>query len=106
MNCTETVVFFKDSLVNAVADALEWYLRQSGIDDVEHYLDDFIVIGPPNSSQCQSAMAILDNVCRQLRLPIAEHKRDSPTTCLTFLGIVIDTLKGELRLPTEKLDVL
>ena len=93
-------------IFNAVADALEWYLRQSGIDEVEHYLDDFIVIGPPNSSQCQSAMAILDNVCRQLRLPIAEHKRDGPTTCLIFLGIVIDTLKGELRLPTDKLQRL
>ncbi len=34
---------------------------------------------------------------------MAEHKRDGPTTCLIFLGIIIDTLAGELRLPAEKL---
>ncbi len=28
------------------------------------------------------------------------------TTCLTFLGILIDTLKGELRLPQDKLQRL
>ena len=37
---------------------------------------------------------------------MAEHKREGPTTCLTFLGIEIDTEKGELRLPKEKLECL
>ena len=37
---------------------------------------------------------------------MAEHKREGPTTCPTFLGIEIDTEKGELRLPKEKLERL
>ena len=51
----------RTKIFNAVADTLEWYLRQSGIDYVQHYLDDFIVVGPPNSvshvypGQCVSA---------------------------------------------------
>ena len=34
---------------------------------------------------------------------MAPHKRDGPTTCITFLGIQVDTVAGELRLPEEKL---
>ena len=34
------------------------------------------------------------------------HKQEGPTTCLVFLGILFDTLKGELRLPAEKLQCL
>ena len=41
-----------------------------------------------------------------LGVPIAEHKRNGPTTCLVFLGITIDTLEGELHLPEEKMDRL
>ena len=32
---------------NAVADALNWHLKQLGIVDVLHYLDDFIIVAPP-----------------------------------------------------------
>ncbi len=32
---------------NAVADALQWYLREVGIPRIEHNLDDFIIISPP-----------------------------------------------------------
>ncbi len=31
----------------AIADGLEWCLRQKGVTDVDHYLDDFITMGPP-----------------------------------------------------------
>ena len=90
-------------LFNAVADALEWYVRQQGVEHIGHYLDDFIVLGAPNSQECSSSITTLDRSCATLGVPVAEHKRDGPTTCLTFLGIEIDTKVGELRLPAEKL---
>lgn len=37
---------------------------------------------------------------------MAAHKRKGPTTCLSVLGIVIDTVAGELRLPADKLECL
>lgn len=79
-------------IFNAVADALNWYLHQSGIRHILHYLDDFIIITPPHSLEGQACMAILNRVCAALGVPIAEHKRDGPTTCLVFLGIEIDTV--------------
>ena len=90
-------------IFNAVADALEWCIRKRGVLHIFHYLDDFIVIGPPNSSVCAEALATLDQTCSQLGVPIADHKRDGPTTCLTYLGIEVDTVASQLRLPQEKL---
>ena len=90
-------------LFNAIADAIEWYLRQRGVQNVFHYLDDFIVVGPPDSTECADAIRVMDQSCTFLGVPIAEHKRDGPTTCLTFLGIEIDTVASQLRLPSEKL---
>ena len=93
-------------IFNAVADALNWHLLQAGIRYLLHYLDDFIIIGSPDSMECQAALAVLDHSCQLLGVPIAEHKRDGPTTCLTYLGIIIDTSAGELRLPADKLQRL
>ena len=93
-------------IFNAVTDALNWHLRQRGVQQVFHYLDDFVIVAPPNSPQCRDSMATLDMVCTELGVPIAEHKRGGPTTCMVFLGIEIDTVTAELRLPTEKLQRL
>ena len=51
-------------------------------------------------------MPILEEVCKQLGIPLALHKKDGPTTCIVFLGIEIDSVHGELRLPAEKMERL
>ena len=91
-------------IFNAVADALNWYLQQSGIPCILHYLDDFIIIASPDSPDCAAFLAILEKVCRVLGIPLAAHKRVGPTTLLLFLGIEIDTITGELSLPADKLE--
>ena len=63
----------------------------------------FSSLAPPASLECGEALATLDRACNWLAIPIAEHKREGPTTCLTFLGIEVDTLAGQLRLPDDKL---
>ena len=90
-------------IFNALADGLEWHLRNCGIRHVFQYLDDFIVVAPPHSSECAEALAIITQACANLGVPLAEHKRDGPTTCLTFLGIEVDTVASQLRLPLDKL---
>ena len=88
-------------IFNALADALSWHLQQASIPHLFHYLDDFVIIGLPRSPQCAHSLAILDRECSTLSVPMAPHKREGPTTCLSVLGIVIDTEIGELRLPAE-----
>jgi hypothetical protein len=90
-------------IFNAVADVLHWHLQRSGIHRIHHYLDDFIVLVPPRSPQCQQNLTTLQRECSRLGVTIAAHKTEGPTTCLVFLGIEIDTIAGELRLPDEKL---
>ncbi len=86
-----------------MADTLAWHLHRAGIPFIRHYLDDFIIVAPPTSSQCQESLSILDHECQALGVPIADHKRDGPTTCLTYLEIEVDTEMGQLRLPDDKL---
>ena len=90
-------------IFNALADGLEWHLRDQGICNIFHYLNDFIVVGPPHSSECAEALAIMTHACSTLGVPLAEHKREGPTSCLTFLGIEVDTGSSHLRLPEDKL---
>lgn len=90
-------------LFNAVADGIEWGLRRDSVHHVFHYLNDFIVIGAPRSPECAQALDTLNRLCQYLGVPIAEHKRDGSTTCLTFLEIEIETMTFELRLPIDKL---
>ena len=93
-------------IFNAVADALHWHLLQSGIPLLYHYLDDFVIIGPPAATQCAESLAILDRECAKLKVPMAAHKREGPATCLVVLGIEFDTMAGHLRLPRDKLERL
>lgn len=89
-------------IFNALADALNWHLlHQCGIHGVKHYLDDFIIVAPPQSPRCQEALSIFEHECSRLGVPLANHKKDGPTTRLTFLGIEIDSVAGELHLPAE-----
>ena len=91
-------------LFNIMADLLAWILKQQGVSEVLHYLDDFLTIGPSSSHTCQQNLDIIKEICLQLGVPLAMEKVEGPTTSLCFLGINIDTEKMEARLPDDKLD--
>ena len=93
-------------IFNAVADGLQWILQTNGIDPILHYLDDFLLFGHPNSDQCKVVLSQAMQHCRDLGVPIAEHKTEGPSCCLTFLGIEIDTQAAMIRLPASKLSRL
>ena len=90
-------------IFNAVADALNWHLHRAGVEFIDHYLDDYIILGSPGTSQCQGSLDIVVRECRTLGIPLAAHKQEGPATCITFLGILVDTVASQLRLPPEKL---
>lgn len=52
------------------------------------------------------AQPLLTDRCRIVNLPLSLLKREGPSTCLVFLGIELDTIKLELRLPADKLEGL
>ena len=51
-------------------------------------------------------MEVAVPLCAKLGLPVAPHKVVGPSTSLVFLGIEIDSLRQEIRLPEDKLSRL
>ena len=90
-------------IFNILADLLQWCLQQQGVSHIMHYLNDFLMLGPPSSNQCHHNLDIFKQTCQKLGVPLAIKKVEGPSTSLTFLGITLDTAKMEIRLPDEKL---
>ena len=90
-------------IFNTIADALECICKYNGISSLWHYLDDYITTGPPSSDACANNLDMLSKLCKRLGIPLAEDKTVGPTPKITFLGIEIDSVAQELRIPNEKL---
>ena len=99
-------------IFNQLSDALEWILlNKCSISYVGHILDDFLIMEPPAqtglpSQACQTSLSSMLLTFRTLGIPIAEHKTEGPSLIIEFLGIIIDSQKMEVRLPSDKLDRL
>ena len=59
--------------------------------------------GTPGMDNCQCNISTILDKCATLGVPIAAEKLVGPSSCLTFLGIGIDTEEGVLHLPAKKL---
>ena len=52
-------------LFSAVADAFLWIMGRHGVTNAIHYLDDFLVVGAPQSTQCSQALAVSLQLCKK-----------------------------------------
>ena len=93
-------------IFNAVADALLWVMYEEGVQSALHYLDDFLFVGAPESDECEVSLHQAQAVCQRLGVPLAMEKLEGSSSIISFLGIVLDSDKLELRLPREKLQRL
>ena len=93
-------------IFSALTDAMMWTLHGNGVEWGLHYLDDFLVLGPPGQQTCQDALGTTLRLCAELGFPVAAEKTEGTATVLTFLGIELDTVKQEVRLPQDKLSQL
>ena len=92
-------------IFSAFSDALAWIFGCAGLVVQVHYLDDFLFLEPPGSPGLL-VMEMVSSLCSSLGVPLATHKTEGPSTCLVFLGILLDTVWWELRLPDDKLQLL
>ena len=69
---------------------------------IVNYLDDFIAVSRSYSSNAND-QNVLIGVLRFLGFHIAFDKLVNPSTCVTYLGIEIDSVEMEVRLPEGKL---
>ncbi len=87
-------------IFTAIADALQWIIEQRGVHPILHYLDDYITIGPPDSTQCSHNLHVLKQTCEDLGVPLEASKSEGPTSRITFLGLPSARV---IRLPEDKL---
>ena len=62
-----------------------------------NYLDDFITMRPLGPQVCGRNLYIISRACKELGVPLAMKKSESPNTHLIFLGVEIDTTSGSMR---------
>ena len=92
-------------LFNLFAEVFHWLLERSLHLEypearVVHYLDDFLVLLPPESAW-EPAGALFQKLSEELGLQIKEAKNEQGRQ-VSFAGIVVDTEKMVIRLPPEK----
>ena len=79
-------------IFNHLATAIHWILQNNyHVQFLLHYLDDFLTAGPPNSPVCNKNLESMLTLFQRINTFIKPEKVVHPSTCITFLGIVIDT---------------
>ena len=92
-------------IFTAIANLLEWIVRHNyNVVFLKHYLDDFHTLGPPNSSQCEQSLAACIKLFADWGVPLHPDKLEGPSTVMTVLGIELDSVALQARLPKEKFD--
>jgi hypothetical protein len=82
--------------------AAEWIVRHYGhIQYFTHYIDDFFLVHS-SKSIAESHLTFTLATFNQLGLPVSPEKLIKPTQCITFLGIEIDSVSMQARLPAGK----
>ena len=91
------------NIFSAVSDVIAWAFHMVGLTHQIHYLDDFLFVEPLVSHRSSSTLDTALKTLDHLGFPVSRNKIEGPATCITFLGVLIDTNAFELRLPADKL---
>jgi hypothetical protein len=92
------------ALFEKFSTALHWFTEiRSDSPNILHYLDDFLFGGDANTSRCHETLKTFQEVCKSWGVPLADDKTVEPVEVLTFLGVELDTIKMEMRLPQDKI---
>lgn len=90
-------------IFDSLSTAICWIANHNySIENILHLLDDFLTIDPP-WFDADITMRALMSLFSNLNIPLAAAKTVGPTTCLEYLGIILDTILMQARLPPDKL---
>ena len=90
-------------IFNRLATAIHWILQSNyNVQFLLHYLDNFLTAGPPDSPVCQQNLESMLTLSQRINAPVKEEKVVPPSTKITFLGIVIDTVAMMASISDER----
>ena len=92
------------------ADCIKFIVEESnpklfnvnGLNILTHYLDDFWA-GHPDFDEASKQFYKLFHLLEVLGIPTSEDKCTKPTTCLTIIGFLLNTLTQCVSIPPEKI---
>ena len=94
-------------IFSAVADALAFIIRNKKSTRAWPLLDDFSLIGPPQSPACLKWLdTSLQVYEEEVGFSVAPKKTEGPATRINLFGIEIHSAHMELRLPRKKLETV
>ena len=93
-------------IFSALADALEWAFLEAGVSFSMHLLDDFLTMGKGGTGECGRNLDLMKGTCNCNGTPLKVRKTVGPSTVIEFLGIILDTIRMEMRLSEEKIRAL
>ena len=92
------------ALFEKFSSFLEWELkRRVASNNIVHYLDDFLIAGSQNTKECEVISKSFVDMCTEIGVPLAHDKTLGPSSNLTFLGLEINTVDMQVKIPSEKL---
>lgn len=81
-------------IFNNLAELFKWILQNNyNVQQLLHYLDDFFTIGPAGADTCSTYLHAIEQAAIDTGIPLAPEKCEGPSTCLTFLGIELDSVQ-------------
>lgn len=86
------------------ACGLQYIMECNGVENVFHYLDDFLCISNNDKDFARTQKETMITACDMSGLPVNFKKVHGPTTCIEFLGIMINTETMTLSMSAERLD--
>ena len=91
----------------AFACFIDWAVRNScSVGELEHYLDDFLFGGKKGTNHCDCILSSFFTLCKEFGVPIADEKTEGPCTVLVFLGLELDSVLMQVRIPMDKVQKL
>ena len=89
---------------NVYAMAIEWIMTHNyQLHHLIHYLDAFFLAAPPHSGCCQRDLNTFLQAASKLGMQVAMEMVEGPLTAMSFFGLILDSVKQEIRLPPDEL---
>ena len=98
--CSSSCAIFE--MFATALEAIFKYYSSGGA--VVHFLDDFFFITVSEVMGC-AHMRLFQDICDDIGVPLATHKTTHPQQTEIFLGITLDSIKQQARLPLDKLSM-
>ena len=83
------------------SDAIAHIVSYKTDKDLINYLDNFLFISLIKAL-CNGQVRVFLEICEKIRFPVSMHKTFWGTTTLTFLGLLINTIRQIVCVPQEK----